>query len=40
MVVPDEEKFLQRSEAKMMVGWNEVKWEGKEIEEQGEGKKL
>lgn len=32
MVVPDEEKFLKRKEAKMMIGWDEVKWEGLEAE--------
>ncbi|CZT13433.1 uncharacterized protein RCO7_00647 [Rhynchosporium graminicola] len=25
-VVPDEQKFLKRSEAKMMIGWDEVLW--------------
>lgn len=29
VVVPDEEKFLKRKDAKMMVGWDEVKWEQK-----------
>jgi len=27
-VVPDEEKFLKRAEAKMMLGYDEVKMEG------------
>ena len=32
-VVPDEEKFLKRAEAKMMVGWDEDKWvDGKVVE--------
>ena len=26
VVVPDEESFLKRSEATMMVGWDEDKW--------------
>lgn len=31
-VVPDEEKFLLRSEAVMMVGWEEEVWrDGKEV---------
>lgn len=29
-VVPDEEKFLKRHEATMMVGWDEELWTGDE----------
>ena len=28
MVIPDEEKFIKRSEAVMMIGHDEEKWEG------------
>jgi hypothetical protein len=32
IVVPDEEKFLKRSEAEMIVGWEETKWvDGKRV---------
>ncbi|KAH8896081.1 hypothetical protein GQ53DRAFT_819234 [Thozetella sp. PMI_491] len=26
IVVPDEEKFLKRAEAQMVIGWEELKW--------------
>ncbi|KAL2075436.1 hypothetical protein VTL71DRAFT_379 [Oculimacula yallundae] len=32
-VVHDEEKFLKRSEAKMMIGWDEELWNGEEAVE-------
>ncbi|KAJ9144234.1 hypothetical protein NKR23_g6237 [Pleurostoma richardsiae] len=38
VVVPDEQRFLKRSEAKMMVGWDEVKWEGLEAKNKLEDK--
>ena len=32
-MVPDEESFLKRDEARMMIGWDEDKWvDGKVVE--------
>ncbi|GAM83010.1 hypothetical protein ANO11243_009960 [Dothideomycetidae sp. 11243] len=32
-VIPDEESFLKRDEAQMMVGWDEVHWRDGKVQQ-------